>query len=148
MLTGRLIDRSIRPLFPKEYKNDVQVVVTVLSVDGENEPDILSLIAVSTTIAISPIPWNGPIGAIRVGLVKDEAGNARYIMNPTTSELALSQLDLVVSQLKDKTVMIEAGANQVAEEHFEEGVKETIETGKLIEFINGLVKNRTKSNLY
>ncbi len=141
VLTGRLIDRSIRPLFPKEFKNDVQVVITVLSVDGENEPDILSLIAVSATLAISPIPWNGPIGAIRVGLVKDEAGNAEYIMNPSTSELNLSQLDLVVSQLRDKTVMIEAGANQVAEEHFEEGVKRAhIETGKLIDFIEGMVK--------
>src|SRR5205085_11637857 len=59
VLTGRLIDRSIRPLFPKEYKNDVQVVVTVLSVDGENEPDVLSMIAVSAALSVSPIPWNG-----------------------------------------------------------------------------------------
>src|SRR5947209_1357162 len=65
VLSGRLIDRSIRPLFPKEFKNDVQVVVTVLSVDGENEPDILAMITVSAALAMSPIPWNGPISAVR-----------------------------------------------------------------------------------
>src|SRR5579872_5632889 len=71
ILIGRLIDRSIRPLFPKEFKQEVQVIVTVLSVDGENEPDMLSLNAVSAALAISSIPWNGPIGAIRVGTAKD-----------------------------------------------------------------------------
>src|SRR5579859_2293203 len=112
VLSGRLIDRSIRPLFPKEYKNEVQIVVTVLSVDGENEPDILALNTVSAALAVSKIPWNGPIGAIRVGLVKEQEGNYDYILNPTTSEQEFSDLDLVVSQTKDKTNMIEAGALQ------------------------------------
>jgi polyribonucleotide nucleotidyltransferase len=67
ILAGRLIDRSIRPLFPKAFKNEVQIIVTVLSVDGENEPDILALNAVSAALAISRIPWNGPIAAVRVG---------------------------------------------------------------------------------
>src|SRR5579884_3187688 len=87
VLSGRLIDRSIRPLFPKEFKNEVQVVVTVLSVDGENEPDVLALNAVSAAIAISQIPWNGPVGAVRVGYVKENEGEgAEYLLNPTTSE--------------------------------------------------------------
>src|SRR3989339_1461947 len=77
ILTARLIDRSIRPLFPKEYKNEVQIVITVLSVDGENEPDILSMIAVSAALNISKIPWNGPISATRIGFVK-EKGNGSF----------------------------------------------------------------------
>lgn len=141
VLTGRLIDRSIRPLFSKEYKNDVQVVITVLSVDGENEPDILSLISVSAALSISHIPWNGPVGAIRVGLVKDKEEKYEFILNPTTSECAISDLDLVVSQSKDKTVMIEAGANQVPEELIEEAIKRgNEETKKVISFIEQLTK--------
>lgn len=140
ILTGRLIDRSIRPLFPKEFKNDVQVAITVLSVDGEHEPDILSMIAVSAALSISPIPWNGPIGAIRMGLVKDN-GNHEFLLNPVTSEIAISQLDLVVSQTADKTVMIEAGANQVSEEIMTEAIKLAHEeTKKVIVFINELVE--------
>ena len=141
ILTGRLIDRSIRPLFPKEYKNDVQVVITVLSVDGENEPDILSLIAVSAALSLSHIPWNGPIGAIRVGLVQDKDGKYEFILNPTTSELQLSELDLVLSQLRDKTVMIEAKASEVPEDLIIEAVKRAhVETNKLIAFIETLTK--------
>src|SRR3990167_8604652 len=101
ILAGRLIDRSIRPLFPKAFKNEVQVIVTVLSVDGENEPDIVALNAVSAAIAISRIPWNGPVGAVRVGCVK-ETGNGAVacIINPG-SEQEFSELDLVASQTKD-----------------------------------------------
>jgi len=140
ILTGRLIDRSIRPLFPKEYKNDVQVAITVLSVDGEHEPDILSMIAVSAALSISPIPWKGPIGAIRMGLLKDN-GNHEFILNPVTSEGAISHLDLIVSQTAEKTVMIEAGANQVSEEIMTEAIKRAHEeTKKVIAFINELVE--------
>ena len=147
ILTGRLIDRSIRPLFSKEYKNDVQIAITVLSVDGEHEPDILSLIAVSAALSISPIPWNGTIGAIRMGLVKDKEGNSEFILNPTSSEIALSDLDLVVSQNKTKTVMIEAGANQVQEDIIEEAIRRAHdETGKLIAFIEELTKKLGKKN--
>jgi polyribonucleotide nucleotidyltransferase len=141
ILTGRLIDRSIRPLFAKEYKNDVQVVVTVLSVDGVNEPDILSLIAVSACLSLSPIPWSGPIGAIRVGLAQDKSGKYEFILNPTTSEIELSELDLVLSQLRDKTVMIEAGAEQVPENLVLEAIKHGHEeTSKVINFIEDLAK--------
>lgn len=137
ILTARLIDRSIRPLFPKEYKNEVQVIVTVLSVDGENEPDILAINAVSAALAASPIPWNGPIGAIRMGLVKDPNGATEFIFNPTHSEIEVSELDLIVSQAKEKTLMIEAGALQVEESKVEEGiVRAHVETEKMVTFIN------------
>src|SRR5579872_7509044 len=107
ILTGRIIDRSIRPLFPKSFKNAVQIVISVLSVDGENEPDMLALNTVSAAIAISRIPWNGPIGGIRMGY---NAQTKEYIFNPTTSQSKESTLDLVVSQNGEKTVMLEAGA--------------------------------------
>jgi len=137
ILAGRLIDRSIRPLFPKSFKNDVQVIVTVLSVDGENEPDIIALNAVSAALAISKIPWNGPIGAIRMGY--SEAGE--YIANPTASESLTSSLDIVVSQSKDKTVMIEAGALQVPEDVVLGAVIGAhVETQKILAGIEELVK--------
>lgn len=117
ILIARLIDRSIRPLFPKDYKKEVQIVVTVLSVDGENEPDILSIIAVSAALSISRIPWNGPIAGARIGLVKEaKNGNKELLVNPGGTELELSDLDLIISQTKEKTVMIEAGALQVFED--------------------------------
>ena len=79
VLAGRVIDRSIRPLFPKSYKHDVQVVITVLSVDGENDPDVLGFVATSAAIAISPIPWNGPVSAVRMGYVKERGRQRRRI---------------------------------------------------------------------
>jgi len=141
VLAGRLIDRSIRPLFPKAFKSDVQVIVTVLSVDGENEADVLALNAVSAAIAISRIPWNGPIGAVRVGCLKEPGnGAAACIINPG-SEQEYSELDLVVSQTKDKTNMIEAGALQISEEILVEAVKLAHkETAKIIDVIEDLVK--------
>lgn len=136
VLTGRLIDRSIRPLFPKELKKDVQVVITILSVDGENDPDVLALNAVSAAIAVSKIPWNGPIGASRVGLLNNE-----LVVNPLTTQYAESQMDLIVSSLNDKSIMIEAGASQVEEQFFIDGIKKAKETNaQIIEFINKLVK--------
>jgi polyribonucleotide nucleotidyltransferase len=142
VLTGRLIDRSIRPLFPKEYKNDVQVVVTVLSVDGENEPDILSLIGVSAALHMSPIPWNGPISATRMGYVQEKEGTkAAFIVNPGRAELALSDLDIVVSQTKDKTHMIEAGALQVSEEIAYSAIEQAHKpNNELIAFIEEFAK--------
>ena len=140
ILAGRLIDRSIRPLFPKAFKNEVQIIITVLSVDGENDPDILALNAVSAAISLSRIPWNGPIAGVRVGCVKESGnGGAACIINPGT-EQEFSELDLVVSQSKDKTVMIEAGANQISEEILVDGVEKAhIETQKIIEAIEKLV---------
>ncbi|MCX8009026.1 MAG: polyribonucleotide nucleotidyltransferase [Patescibacteria group bacterium] len=110
ILAGRIIDRSIRPLFPKSFKRDVQVIVTVLSVDGENDPDILGLVATSAALAISPIPWRGPIGGVRMGYVqgKDDEPDS-YIVNPTIAEQQLSEFDFVVASSVDKVVMLEGG---------------------------------------
>ncbi|HYM65274.1 MAG TPA: polyribonucleotide nucleotidyltransferase [Candidatus Sulfotelmatobacter sp.] len=142
ILAGRLIDRSIRPLFPKAFKNEVQVIVTVLSVDGENEADIVALNGVSAAIAISRIPWNGPIGAVRVGYVKENGnGNAELIINPVSAEAQFSELDIVASQTNDKTVMIEAGAMQISEDVLVSAIEKAhVETKKIIEGIEDLVK--------
>jgi polyribonucleotide nucleotidyltransferase len=140
VLTGRLIDRSIRPLFPKEYKREVQVIVTVLSVDGENSADILALNAVSAALAVSPIPWSGPVAAIRMGLVTGEKDEAEYLLNPTNTMMAHSTLDLVVTQSHEKTVMLEAGAKQVPEANMFEAIKRAhAETGKMLAMIEDLV---------
>lgn len=141
ILSGRLIDRSIRPLFPKEFKKEVQVVVTVLSVDGENEPDILGLNAVSAALAMSRIPWKGPVGAVRMGYIKENGAAEEYLVNPGGAELDLSDLDLVVSQTAEKTLMIEAGALQVSEAIMLEAVKKAhTETAKLLKFISEFAK--------
>ena len=140
ILIGRLIDRSIRPLFPKEYKKEVQVVVTVLSVDSMHKPDILALNAVSAALALSPIPWSGPIGAIRVGH-KATGDTPGFILNPTTPELLTSELDLILSQTKEKTHMIEAGSKEVKEDIFVEATKKAhVETSKMIKFIEDFAK--------
>lgn len=110
ILAGRLIDRSIRPLFPKAYKHDVQVVITTLSVDGENDPDVLGLIAVSAAIAISPVPWNGPVAGVRVGYVAGQEGEeGAYLINPTTVEQGNSEFDFVISSNTDRVMMLEGG---------------------------------------
>jgi len=145
ILSARLIDRSIRPLFSKEYKNEVQIIVTVLSVDGENAPDVLSVIATSTALAVSKIPWLGPIGGVRIGYIKEKgpttASGSEFLINPGMTELALSELDLFVSGLKDKTIMIEAGAMQVPEGIVLEAIKRAqIENSKIINFIEDFVK--------
>lgn len=149
ILAGRLIDRSIRPLFPKAFKNEVQVIVTVLSVDGENEPDILALNAVSAALAISRIPWNGPVGAVRIGYVKEAGnGNAEFLVNPGSAESDFSELDIVVSQSKDKTVMIEAGALQIKEEILVESIEKAHkETQKITAVIEDLVKKAGEKKL-
>src|SRR3990167_10582613 len=87
VLTGRLVDRSIRPLFPKNFFNEVQVIITVLSVDSENDPDALSIIAASAALSISSLPWKGPIGAVRVGL-KDDS----FFSNPVNGEMQFSEM--------------------------------------------------------
>ena len=123
VLTARLIDRSIRPLFPKELKKDIQVVITVLSVDGENAPDILAAITTSAALAISKIPWNGPIGTTRVGFLKQNGDEGELVVNPRSSEEDFLQLDLVVSSKENRAIMIEAGAKQIPEEIVDKGVK-------------------------
>jgi polyribonucleotide nucleotidyltransferase len=111
VLTGRMIDRSIRPLFVSEDRRDIQVIITVLAVDQENDYDIVSLIAASAALSISGIAWKGPIGGIRVGLIEDE-----FVFNPTYEEQAKSSLDLIVAGTEKKTIMIEAGANETPED--------------------------------
>lgn len=143
VLTGRLIDRSIRPLFPKEYKNDVQVVVTVLSVDGENEADVPAILAVSAALAMSPIPWKGPIAAVRMGYKDGE-----YLVNPGGEVLDASDLDLVATQSKEKTLMLEAGGLQVGEDIVLEAItKAQDENKKLIDFIAGFAKEAGKEKI-
>ncbi|MBI4079080.1 MAG: polyribonucleotide nucleotidyltransferase [Candidatus Levybacteria bacterium] len=142
IIIGRIIDRSIRPLFPKEYKKEVQVVVTLLSVDGENEPDILAIIAVSSALAISPIPWNGPIGAVRMGLVKEHGnGKTELVVNPGSAELDFSELNMVVSQTREKTVMVEAEASQVSEEIMLSAIEQAQKENRaIIAFIEDLAE--------
>ncbi len=142
ILAGRLIDRSIRPLFSKSFKNEVQVIVTVLSVDSENEADILALNAVSAALAMSKIPWNGPIAAVRMGYIEEKDGTqAAYLPNPTTTEAEHSILDVVVSQSREKTVMIESGALQVPEDVVDEAIVQAhTETRKVLKGIEELVK--------
>ena len=111
ILRARLIDRSIRPLFPKGYKNEVQVVAMVLSYDQTNEPDMLALCGTSAALSLSSIPFQGPIAAVRVGL--DDKGQT--ILNPTIKQQETSSLDLVVSGSKEAVVMVEAGAKEVTE---------------------------------
>lgn len=110
-LTSRLIDRPIRPLFPEGYLNEVQVIVHVLSVNPEIDPDIASMIGASAALCVAGIPFNGPLGAARVGYI-----DGQYILNPTTSQLAKSQLDLVVAGTEQAVLMVESEANQLSEE--------------------------------
>jgi len=116
VLAGRVIDRSIRPLFPKTYKHDVQVIITTLSVDGENDPDVLGLVAASAAIAISPIPWNGPVSAVRVGYAKNDGKPGHYLINPTAAEQTMSEFDFVVSSNKDRVMMLEGGFCETPED--------------------------------
>ena len=128
ILASRQIDRSIRPLFPEGFKNEVQVFVTVLSADQEHDADILGLVAASTALSLSTVPWNGPIAAVRVGRVE---GN--WILNPTFQQLEFSDIDLVVSGSQDSIVMVEGGAIEISEAEVLEaltvahqGIKQTL----------------------
>ena len=117
-LISRLIDRPIRPLFPDEFKNEVQVLPTVISYDKENEADILSIIASSAALAISGMPFLGPVGASRVGFIE-----GKYVLNPSKEELKNSKLDLVVAGTKDAVLMVESEANGLTEEEMLNAVK-------------------------
>jgi len=140
ILKARLIDRSIRPLFPKNYRRDVQIIITLLSVDGVNSPDMLSAIAVSAAIHISSIPWNGPISTIRVGYVKNN-GEGTFMVNPTEGDELYSGLDLVVSSSKEKVIMIETTAEEFSEKLILGGIKlAKKENAKIISFIEKLQK--------
>ncbi len=113
ILTSRLIDRPIRPLFPEGFRNEVQIVVTPLSVDEENLPDVLSIIGASAALTISEIPFLGPVGAVRIARL-----DGNFIANPSSAELEKSDLDLVIVGTKERILMIEAAAKEVSEEDF------------------------------
>ena len=117
ILNSRLIDRSIRPLFPKNAANDVQVVLTSLSVDGENELDIPGLIGASAALVISDIPFNGPIGGVKIGMVDGD-----FVINPTHEQIENGQLELVVASGENGVLMIEAGAHQLSDERMAEAI--------------------------
>jgi len=118
ILAARIIDRSIRPMFPEGFKNEVQVFVTVVSADQENDADILGAYAASLALAISPIPWNGPLGTVRVGRME---GN--WILNPTFHQLEFSTIDLTVSGTADSIIMVEGGALEVSEREMLDALK-------------------------
>ncbi len=118
ILASRLIDRSIRPLFPEGFKNEVQVFVTVLSADQENDADVLGVTAASTALSLSAVPWNGPLAAVRVGRV-----DGNWILNPTFQQLDHSMIDLTVSGSADSIVMVEGGALEISEAEMLEALK-------------------------
>src|SRR6478672_8064577 len=113
ILTSRLIDRPIRPLFPKGWYNEVQVQSIVLSADGENDPDMLALVGASAALMVSDIPWAGPLGAVRVGRI-----GGQFIANPTHSEMAESDLDLIYVGNESEVVMFEGSAKEISDEDF------------------------------
>jgi DNA polymerase III epsilon subunit family exonuclease len=116
-LAARLTDRPIRPLFPEGYKDDIQLVITVLSTDQENEPDVLGTVAASAALTISEIPFAGPVGAVRIGRI-----NGEFVVNPTYSQVEESELDLVVSGTRDAIMMVEAGAKLLPEDVMAEAI--------------------------
>lgn len=136
ILTSRVVDRPIRPLFPKDMRNDVSVVMTVLSVEPDNSPEITGMIATSIAISISDIPWNGPIAGMSVGLVDGE-----IVMNPTLEQRGKSDLNLTVAGTAEKIVMIEAGANEVDDDTMLEAILKAHEEIKvLVKFISDIQK--------
>ncbi|KXZ39819.1 polyribonucleotide nucleotidyltransferase [Alkalithermobacter thermoalcaliphilus JW-YL-7 = DSM 7308] len=136
ILTSRLIDRPIRPLFPKGYRNDVQVVATVMSVDQDCTPDIVAMIGSSIALSISDIPFDGPTGSVSIGLIDGE-----FIVNPTSSQKEISEMNLVVSGTKDAIMMVEAGANEISEELMLDAIMFAHEHIKqIVEFIESIVK--------
>ncbi len=140
VLKGRLIDRSIRPLFPKTYKRDVQIVITLLSFDAENDPEIVAAIATSAALHVSPIPWNGPVSTLRMGYIPGEGeAEGGYIVNPNDSEKKHSLLDLVATTTKEKVLMIETEAQQLEESIFKKALQEIKkQNAPIIDFIESL----------
>ena len=135
ILTSRVIDRPIRPLFPKDLRNDVALTLTVMSVDPDCAPEVTAMIGASTALAISDIPWNGPIGGAWVGLVDGE-----FVLNPTYEQQKKSEMQLTVAASMNKVVMIEAGANQVADDVVYDAIMYAHkEIKELLGFINAII---------
>ena len=148
ILSSRLMDRPLRPLFPKGYFNDVVVVATVMSVDPDCETDVMAMVGASVALATSDIPWDGPIGAVRVGMIDGE-----FIINPTLEQRERSQMNLTVAGTKEAIMMVEAGANEVPESVMLDAIlygHEEIK--KIVEFIDAIVaevgKEKQEVNLY
>ncbi len=118
ILACRQTDRPIRPLLPKTWRSEIQIITTVLSADQENDPDILSVIGASAALSLSELPFDGPVGAVNVGYI-----NGEYVLNPLLPQLEESQLDLVVVSTKDKIIMVEAGAKEVSEDIVAQAIK-------------------------
>ncbi len=147
-LSSRLMDRPLRPLFPKGYYNDVVVVATVMSVDPDCETDIMAMVGASVALATSDIPWEGPIGAVRVGMI-----DGQFIINPTLEQREVSEMNLTVAGTKEAIMMVEAGANEVPESVMLDAIlfgHEEIK--KIVEFIDEIVsevgKEKQDVNLY
>jgi polyribonucleotide nucleotidyltransferase len=139
VLKARLIDRSIRPLFPKNYHREIQIIVTLLSVDGINSPEILSLIATSAALTFSSAPWQGPVSGVRIGYLSDNNGKNNFIINPTEDDQIYSDLDLVVSSTKERVVMIEAQANELPENKVRDAIAVAKQINdEIIRFIEGM----------
>ncbi|MBQ6207634.1 MAG: polyribonucleotide nucleotidyltransferase, partial [Oscillospiraceae bacterium] len=135
ILTSRVIDRPIRPLFPYDFRNDVAVSATVMSVEHDCSPEIAALIGTSAALAISDIPWGGPIGALKVGLV-----DGKLVLNPDSEQRKVSDLDVTVVSTGKKVVMIEAGANQVDNDTMFRAIELAhTENQKQVELINRMV---------
>lgn len=117
ILTMRMTDRPMRPLFPKGYSNEIQIMSAVLSTDKDTDPDVISMVGASAAVAISSIPFNGPTGSVRVGLVNDE-----FVINPRNSELESSMMNLVVSGTEDAVMMVEASGKEVSEDKFVDAI--------------------------
>ncbi|XP_038607545.1 polyribonucleotide nucleotidyltransferase 1, mitochondrial [Tachyglossus aculeatus] len=142
ILTSRIIDRSIRPLFPAGYFYDTQILCNLLAVDGVNEPDVLAINGASAALSLSDIPWNGPIGAVRIGLI-----NGECVVNPTRREMASSALNLVVAGApRSQVVMLEAAAENVLQQDFSHAIKVGVKhTQQIIQGIQQLVKEGGKA---
>ncbi|PIT94066.1 polyribonucleotide nucleotidyltransferase [Candidatus Falkowbacteria bacterium CG10_big_fil_rev_8_21_14_0_10_43_11] len=125
VLAGRMIDRAIRPLFDQKNRQDVQITFTILSADGENDPEIVSLIAASATLAISNINWRGPIAGVKVGRI-----DGKFVFNPSVEQEKASDLDLTVAGMEDRIIMLEAGAKEVGEKEMFEAMKEALKEMK------------------
>ena len=136
VLTGRLVDRTIRPLFDSRIRNEVQVTVTTLSLDAQNDPDVTAIIAASIAIGISDISWNGPVGAVRIAHI-----NGDMNINPTYEEKKESKSDIVISGKKGSINMMEAGCKEITEEMASNALDKAVEEiGKIITFQESIVK--------
>src|SRR5436190_9137445 len=149
ILTSRLIDRPIRPLFPKGWYNEVQVQTLVLSADGENDPDMLALVGASAALMVSDIPWAGPLGAVRIGRI-----NGEFVANPTHTEMAESDLDLVYVGNESDLVMFEGSAKEISETDFnaalafaQEAIQPTIAAQKELAARAGRPKRQINLNV-